>query len=161
MTKNTNGGLRLVMVICGLGLLLLSGCAGAGSESAAREEKWGISDDEYYQNFDESVARRQQPFTRTELTRVISDGALAVEKTKAGDDPEAAFNFMVDERGWDEDRLNYIWIKISYIAAQLSGKDLSPGQTRFYYALAPTPQEVGMVNTHLDALAELLPHFPR
>ena len=159
MVKSMNGGLRLAVMICGLGLLLLPGCA--GSESAAREEKWGISDAEYDQNFDESVARRQQPFTRTELTRIMSDGAIAAEKTTGDDDPEAAFNFMVDERGWDEDRLNYILIKTSYIAAELRGKDFSPGQARFYHALAPTPQEVGMVGAHLDAVAELLPHFPR
>lgn len=159
MSRNISCGLRLALAVCGLGLLLLSGCA--GSESAAREEKWGISDDEYYQEFDESVIGRQQPFTRTELTRIMSDGAFAVEKTTGNDDPEAAFNFMVDERGWDEDRLNYIFIKVSYIAAQLRGKEFSPGQARFYHALAPTPQEVGMVNTHLDALTRLLPHFPR
>lgn len=159
MAGNINCGVRLVAAICGLGLLLLAGCA--GSESAAREEKWGISDDEYYQEFDESVADRQLPFTRTELARVMSDGEFAVEKTKGHEDPEAAFNFMVDQRGWDEDRLNYILIKISYIAAQLRGKEFSPGQARFYHALAPTPQEVGMVSARLDALKALLPHFPR
>lgn len=159
MARNISGGPRLALAICGLGLLLLSGCA--GSESAAREEKWGISDDEYYQDFDESVAHRQQPFTRTELARIMNDGAFAVERTAGSEDPEAAFNFMVDERNWNEDRLNYILIKISYIAAQLRGKEFGPGQARFYHALAPTPQEVGMVSTHLDALVELLQHFPR
>ena len=159
MARNISSVARLAAAICGLALLMLSGCA--GSESAAREEKWGISDDEYYQDFDESVAHRQQPFTRTELTRILSDGPFAVERTKGSGDPEAAFNFMVDERGWNEDRLNYILIKTSYIAAQLRGKEFSPGQARFYHALAPTPQEVGMVSTHLDALTELLPHLPR
>lgn len=149
--------LLLVGVICGLGLFGLAGCAGQSAE----EEKWGISDADYHQNFDESMLARQQPFTRTELTRIISDGAFAVAQTESNENPQAAFNFLLEHRNWDEDRLNYILVKISYIAAQLTGKTFSPGEARFYAALNPTPQEAGIVKTHLKALLKLLPHFSR
>lgn len=151
----------LAGMACGLILFCLNGCAGQEADSAAREETQQITDDEYYQEFDESILARQQPFTRTELTRIINDGAMAVAETKGHKDPEAAFNFLVEQRKWDEDRLNYILIKLSYIAAQLKGRAFSPGEARFYAALKPTPQEVGMVNTRLEALSDLLPHFPR
>ena len=142
-------------------LFCLSGCAGQSTDSAAQEEAQHISDDEYYQEFDESILTRQQPFTRTELTRIMNDGNAAVTEIKGNEDPEAAFNFLVEQRKWDEDRLNYILIKISYILAQLKGKTFTPGEARFYKALNPTPQEVGMVKTRLEPLSELLPHFPR
>lgn len=149
--------LLLAVMLFGLGLFSLAGCAGHSAE----EEKWGITDADYYRDFDESMLARQQPFTRTELTRVINDGNYAITKTKGSEDPQAAFNFLLEHRNWDEDRLNYILVKISYIVAQLKGKTFSPGEARFYAALSPTPQEVGMVKTRLEPLLELLPHFPR
>lgn len=163
MSHNNNtfaGALLAGMAFC-LALFCLSGCASQETDSAAQNEKQYISDDEYYQEFDEGILKLQQPFTRTELTRIMNDGATAVAETKGSEDPEAAFNFLVEQRKWDEDRLNYILIKISYIMAQLKGKTFTPGEARFYAALNPTPQEVGMVNTRLEPLSELLPHFPR
>ena len=159
--NNTYAGIFSAGITFCLILFCLNGCAGQDTDPAAQEETQYISDDEYYQEFDESILKLQQPFTRTELTRIMNDGNVAIAETRGSESPEAAFDFLVEQRKWDEDRLNYILIKISYIVAQLKGKTFTPGEARFYKALSPTPQEVGMVNTRLEPLRELLPHFPR
>ena len=153
--------LFLAGMLCCPGLSSLSGCAGQESDSAALEKTQTAAAADYDQELDESLLERQQPFTRTELTRIINDGGLAAAETKDSEDPEAAFNFLVEQRNWDEDRLNYILIKISYIVAQLEGKTFRPEEARFYAALKPTPQEAGMVKARLEPLTKLLPHFPR
>ncbi len=157
---------RLPVSSVGLVLLLAfslmqAGCGWLGDSGPSSEEVWGISESEYRDGFDEDILKRQQPVTRTEINRILADGAWAVGATKESQDPLAAYNFLLEERKWDQDRLDYILVKVRYIVAQLQGRQFTPGEARFYAALNPTPQEVGVVNGKLDELVQLLQHFPQ
>lgn len=149
---------RLAPLLCALGVV--AGCAWSGAKGPSSEEIWGISDSEYSDQFDESILDRQQPFTRTELNRVMSDGHWAVGKNWDNvEEPLTPYEFLLEERNWDQARLDYILTKIRYILAHLQGRQFTAGEARFYAALQPTPQEVGMVNSHLEVLLELLPRL--
>ena len=158
MTDYTSCRPRFSIILCGLGLLVLTFALGACApkETVRPGKTEARIVNAYLPDLPElappsDIWREEPPFTEKEVAGFVRD-LHSIQTMNAKD----TVNYLLRDRAWTRERLRYMDFKIALIVMAINSGSLEGLSVEGPYYLPPTREEIHAVQSHYPILNNLL-----